>query len=238
MFINKVEILFQFHLKSGFNHVHKWPSWSWSWSGPNISPGGTRLWSPHGWSSCQWKSRHQPEDLFVRQLIPSNGWSQNCFAWTVQLELQNEICETTKRKTYPSDMLFQDRPGTFEDGHVCCWEVEVVHVPRQLGILPCTDIWDTILSCTNTWVWLKFCIFSCLRFPIFLSVWVCDCFAYISSSPHISNKFVSVYSAIIIRWERGAFLSRTGIWCVTMIGRHNIGSKPLGSSEGYFVCFA
>ena len=164
--------------------------------------------------------------------------SLNCFAWTVQLEFQNKICETTKRKTYPSDMLFQDRPGTFEDGHVCCWEVEVVHVPRQLGILPCTDIWDTILSCTNTWVWLKFCIFSCLRFPIFLSVWVCDCFAYISSSPHISNKFVSVYSAIIIRWERGAFLSRTGIWCVTMIGRHNIGSKPLGSSEGYFVCFA
>ena len=143
MFINKVEILFQFHLKSGFNHVHKWPSWSWS--GPKISPGGRRLWSPHGWSSCQWRSRHQPGDLYFRQLIPSNGWSQNCFAWTVQLELQNEICETTKRKTYPSDMLFQDRPGTFEDGHVCCWEVEVVHVPRQLGILPCTDIWDTIL---------------------------------------------------------------------------------------------
>ena len=46
--------------------------------------------------------------------------SLNCFAWTVQLEFQNEICETAKRKTYPSDMLFQDGPGTFEDRHVCC----------------------------------------------------------------------------------------------------------------------
>ena len=71
--------------------------------------------------------------------------SLNCFTWTVQLEFQNEICETAKRKTYSSDMLFQDGPGSFEDRHVCCWEVEVVHVPRQLGILPCRDIWDKIL---------------------------------------------------------------------------------------------
>ena len=46
--------------------------------------------------------------------------SLNCFSWTVQLEFQNDLCETAKRKTYPSDMLFQDGPGSFEDGHVCC----------------------------------------------------------------------------------------------------------------------
>ena len=70
------------------------------------------------------------------------------FNWTVLPGLSNlnfKMSERTKRKTYPSDMLFQDGPWTFEDRHVCCWEVEVIHVPRQLGILPCTDIWDTIL---------------------------------------------------------------------------------------------
>ena len=80
--------LFQFHLWFGFNHVHKWPSWSWC--GPNISPGGRRLWSPHGWSSCQWRSRHQPEDLYFRQLIPLiELFCLDCPTWISKWDLWN-----------------------------------------------------------------------------------------------------------------------------------------------------
>ena len=35
----------------------------------NQSPGGRRLLFPHGWSSCQWRSRLQPEKFFLHRLF-------------------------------------------------------------------------------------------------------------------------------------------------------------------------
>ena len=107
--------------------------------------------------------------------------------------------------------------------------------PGSLAFFP-AEIFEMQYYCTNTCVLLKFCIFSCLRFPIFLSVWVCDCFAYISSSPHITYKFVSVYSAIIIRWDRRAFLSHGNLMCHDDRASH-LSSKPLNGSDVRVILF-
>ena len=107
--------------------------------------------------------------------------------------------------------------------------------PGSLAFFP-AEIFEIQYYCTITCVVLKFCIFSCLRFPIFLSVWVCDCFAYISSSPHITYKFVSVYSAIIIRWDRRGFLSHENLMCHDDRASH-LSSKPLNGSDVRVILF-